>query len=213
MVQQQSSTPAQQVHSSFDTMTPYERQQITYKISLAKHDPQKQPGAWDYDYNSTTGYYEYTYKDVITPQFRDAIVAEIGSEQTRIKTEREVVKKQRREQRTAQWDRYKAANDSRINEQPKTSHYSDETIGWRGYRWLSNFKADNGRWYAAYQPVRGGETRKYYSLSDNEWSDDYQVSLRCEACQKVFRSMSPIEDNVCPQCGAKSDRMSYRGRY
>jgi hypothetical protein len=194
-------------------MPVYERGQLQREISHAKNAPDLPPHSWDSYYDNQEQQYKHRYKDQLDAAFYSQIVAEITSEQIRLKEEKAKVAKEYRDRRTAQWDNYKANNDSRIDQQPRTSHYSDETIGWRGYRWLSNFKAANGKWYAAYQPVRGGETRKYYSISDNDWSDDYQISLRCEACQHYFRSMSPPADNVCPNCGAKADRLSYRGRY
>jgi len=189
-------------YTKYDDMSPPVRRTLENAIYNNKH----------YDYTphwNASG--EWT--NALTPTFITQIDADIKTYKDNAAAEKAKALEEQRVRNNANWDRYNTNGSSYLKEQP-TERYTGKNIGKQGYKWLRNFKATNGNWYAEYQPVRGGETRKFYNLAIEEWDDNaYVISLSCNSCKHRFRGIAPIKGNVCPNCGADDSRLQYRGRY
>ena len=191
------------LYKSFDEMSVYDRNSITRVIDTAKQ-VQNVTADWDF---------QNQWKSQLTPEFNAQIMTDIQTYRQNAENERKIELENLRQRNNVKWDRFNINGYSEIKEQPE-ERYTNKKIGKQGYKWLRNFKATNGNWYAEYQPVRGGEGRKFYNLATEDWDDSaYVMSFQCQACNHMFRGIAPIAGNVCPQCGADSSRLRYRGRY
>lgn len=196
MVAAQSS---QKLWASFDDMVPFDRTNVAGSIHTAKA----------YDTAVNDEYELRLFKDRMTPTFYDLILANIKTERATRLAQIEAAEAALRMRNNATWDNLQAGNSWRLSQQPTDSWGAN--IGTRAYKWLRNYKATNGDWYAEYQPVRGGTNRKHYSLSLNRWSDDYPMRVRCPSCNHPFEGMSPLIRNACPSCG-NTQNLQYGGR-
>lgn len=185
--------------ASFDNMVPVDRVSLTNMIHSATMR----------DVADADEYYLKDYKDRMSPEFYQATLANIKSERAARIAKIEAAEAQMRTRNNAKWDAWHAGNGWQIRTQP-TNSYGDN-IGTRAYKWTRNFKGTNGDWYAEYQPVRGGSTRKFYNLSLSHWSDDYMMRVRCDSCHSSYIGMSPMSRQTCPSCG-NTQNLGYGGR-
>lgn len=102
------------------------------------------------------------------------------------------------------WELFERDNNWHWTSQP-TELYSGKTIGWPGYGWVRNFHANDGDFYAEYQPNRGGNNRKYYNLITEKWGDKYLRDQKCPNCGSVYTVIRP-GTNHCPTC---NNELSY----
>lgn len=76
-----------------------------------------------------------------------------------------------------------------------------KAVGAPGYKWIYNMAANDGDYYAVYQPVRGGDNRRYYNLVKRLWENSkYESAVWCDGCRGSFTEIRP-GINHCPNCG------------
>lgn len=98
------------------------------------------------------------------------------------------------------WTEREYTDDSTWKSQP---YQYGKPIGNAGYHWLRNIKANDGEFYAEYQPNKGGANRKYYNLVTEKWEDKYIRLQACPTCQNLIDTVRP-GTNKCPACGVET---------